>query len=214
MRIMLAVKRNWVTSLYGGKNVIISRSHRSSSHKFARATGNICFKIRTEQISPTSPVQIFRHIKLRTGCEISSTEHNSDERFWRQSEAEPYLGLPRLYPEGRQRVRLGQSLPLAVLVEAGVEAGRRRGHHVDSIWSSSNTENLDTVPEVPGSRRLLEHSLQSAVKWIYPTLNLNIFQNWNIFYLLVVERVGGLPEWHPGCSVHCSRPRVLQRGEF
>ena len=61
---------------------------------------------------------------------------------------------------------------------------------------------------------LLDYSLPSAIKWIYPTLNLNIFQNWNIFYLLMVERVGGLPEWHPGCSVHCSRPRVLQREEF
>ena len=50
-------------------------------------------------------------------------------------------------------MRLGQPLPLAVLVEAGVEAGRRRGHHVDPIRSSSNTENLDAVPEVPGRRR-------------------------------------------------------------
>ena len=167
------------------------------------------------------PVQRDSDVNLRLraiwGWEQFEAESNLRLRaIWgcEKSEAEPYLGLPRLYPEGRQRVRLGQPLPLAVLVEARVEAGRRRGHHVDSIWSSSNTENLDTVPEVPGSRRLLEHSLQSAVKWIYPTLNLNIFQNWNIFYLLMVERVGGLPEWHPGCSVHCSRPRVLQRGEF
>ena len=72
-------------------------------------------------------------------------------------------------------MRLGQPLPLAVLVEAGVEAGWRGRHHVDPIRSSSNTENLDAVPEVPGRRRLLEHSLQPSD-------------------LLVVERVGGLPE--------------------
>ena len=108
--------------------------------------------------------------------EISTTPNNT------------YLGLPRLDPEGREGVRLGQPLPLGVgVAEAwvGVEAGEgggRRSYHVDSVTPAADTEDLDPVPEV----------------------------------LVVVERVVRLSEGHPGRSPlrRAGRPGVLQGEEW
>ena len=108
--------------------------------------------------------------------EISTTPNNT------------YLGLPRLDPEGREGMRLGQPLPLGVgVAEAWVgvevgEGGGRRSNHVDPVTPAAHTEDLDPIPEV----------------------------------LVVVERVVRLSEGHPGCRPlsRAGRPGVLQGEEW